>query len=589
MKKKATPIFIICFFIATFAFAQVSRDFPSPLHFQIERNNIQVLPQKFEFSLVDSERIQLGDILIDANQLNLEYILSVQKEKNFRLAFTWPAALLQEGEIVVFNNYGKSIWTAPIESEKIKVMPATVDMSTIPASPTAPPSFRNELAKFISSEIDIAVLEEMKYVPFLKFCVVKKEARTRISLCSREFYFTGQNETLALKMRQTEKKTADVTINEKIIESGQALIFLNDPGQNINFRALTESGATLEIETRMQPLDFSDVVLTPDGDKMRITALGAMPVQEKGVKHISEEAWQVELPLKTPVFYVRGQGGIPLRQEFYVKGDIPTENLRPYARNELPKKTYWSQIEVDGQTPSSVKPFMKDKDSELVNKENNRFAWTLKNLKTDEENQRYLSLKTDKGEFTVAHQVSRSRPFQLQLDAMGEAPSGLGRGHFGLSWWLENLRWGTQLDFYQAFTKNPLVADYSVSRFSILFRFQKGFQFEEPTWGLKIPYQILKTTTLSFASPGIGFFYQGPPDDPDFIDWYSFSVDYYLPATQDEVKLLSTFEIGATAYSKFKKSWATSYGLYLTQNNFDGDNDSSRAQLRPQLGLVFNF
>lgn len=80
-----------------------------PLFFPAEKNNIRVLPQIFEYTLLDSEKIKIGDILIDASLIRFEIIKS-PGEDQVRLLFSWPAGLLQEGGIYLMNNSGRAVW-----------------------------------------------------------------------------------------------------------------------------------------------------------------------------------------------------------------------------------------------------------------------------------------------------------------------------------------------------------------------------------------------------------------------------------------------------------------------------------------------
>ena len=79
------------------------------LVFQADRNGAQVLPQKFEYTLMDAERIRIGDILIDSSTFNFQLIRSGSGE-NYRIKFVWPASMLSQGQLILMNNNGKALW-----------------------------------------------------------------------------------------------------------------------------------------------------------------------------------------------------------------------------------------------------------------------------------------------------------------------------------------------------------------------------------------------------------------------------------------------------------------------------------------------
>lgn len=566
--------------------------YSEPLNFAAEKSNIQILPQKFEFTLVDSHKMKLGDILIDAAQVNLDLVTIQNKnDKQYKLTFTWPAALLSEGQVILLNNYGKSIWSSRIQKQNIKINQSLTNDTTL----------RAEIASITSSEISPKVINEMKYLPFMKFCVVKLEDDTRLQLCSREFYLSGQKDDLALKPRANVKKTAELSINNKIINSGQALIFLNNPDQNINLKARAESGSFLEFETRMQPVEFQDAFLNDDGKTIQIRASGANPVKENSVEFIGDKLWKSKIPVTDPVLYLKAAGGIPMRQEFFIRGTVPTQNLRPYAIPPIENKTYSSHAYIYGKAATKTSPVAKDKNIDLSLTENGEFIWELKNLESDNENKRYLTFKTDKSEFSIFHKVYKGKSFQVKSSAMIESPSGLLRGRFSFDWWFQNFlwlsndwsnfRWGLQLEQTQALSKKDTLIDYTMTRASLMYRFSSGFHFTDATWGIKIPFQILKTSVSSFSSPGIGIFYFGP--NPGFrlpiYNWYELELLYFSGAKSDTENLKSSYELSNTFYYKINKLFAFNYGIGIIQNNFETNTESAKLQIQGKLGIAISF
>ena len=565
--------------------------YSEPLNFSAEKSNIQILPQKFEFSIVDAHKMKLGDILIDATEINLEFLRTNKEDKKFKFKFTWPHALLQEGQIVLFNNYGKALWSSRIKKDDIKVTQTTTNESS---------TLRTDLAELVSSDINIKLLDEMKYLPFLKFCAIKVEENTRLQLCSREFYFSDLKDNVILKPHANIKKIAELSINDKVIESKQVLIFLNDPNQNISLRFRTENGSILDFETRMKTVEFQDAFLSADEKTIQIKAYGGSPAKEDTVEYVGNLLWKTQIPVANPVIYLKAAGGIPMRQEFYIRGPAPKEDLRPFAKPPLENKTYSSSITIRGNSAENTRPILRDKNSSLRISNEGSFIWELKNLAVENDNKRYLSFKTNKNEFTIFHKVTRGRPFQMKFEGLAES-SGLFRSHLAMDWWFQNFmwsssnwsnfHWGVQVEQFQALAKKDTLIDYSISRAALLYRFTPGFNFVESSWGLNLPYQMVTPPTSSFSSFGFGFFYHG--ENPGFksslIDWFDADFSYFTESKTSTANLLSSYELSAVAYYAINTSWAFSYGLSASQVNFENGGDSSNTFLQVKLGFAFSF
>lgn len=563
-----------------------------PLNFSPEKSNVQILPQKFEFTLVDSYKMKLGDILIDTAETNFELLMPNKTDKQFKLVFTWPADLLQEGQIVLFNNYGKALWSSKIDPKDLTALKhkENSDGATL----------RTDMVQMTSPFIDVKLLNEMKYLPFIKFCVHKSEDDSRLQLCSRDFYFSGQKEELNLKPRPYVQKTATASINGQPISGGQALIFLNDPKQNISLKAQAESGAQLEFETRMSPVEFIDAFISEDEKTLNLKASGAPPANASDTEP-NATTWQAQVPLANPVLYLKGAGGVPLRQEFYIRGPVPKESYRPSARAPLENKTYSEQISIVGKSAAGTKPILRDKFASLKVLEDGRFMWTVKKLENNSENKRHLSFKSPTSEFAISHKIQRGFPYQAKLSGIFENPSSLMRMSFTFDWWFERFlalsqdwtkfHWGVQAEQLQALSKKEDFVDYSITRVSLLYRFNPGFHFVDSTWGIKIPYQLVKTSSGTYGSLGFGVFYHGENlgFKSSLMDWFNANLIYSTGAKTDSGNLLYSYELNLTAYLKMGPLSSFTYGLSSTQINFENGDSTSQSQLQGRLGLAFHF
>ncbi|RYZ75518.1 MAG: hypothetical protein EOP04_33225, partial [Proteobacteria bacterium] len=232
-----------------------------PLQFQADKNNIQILPQRFEYNLVDEDHIKIGDIVIDSTTFGFQISSKPEASGKFRARFIWPVGLLKDGTLSIRDNTGKSIWSVTVSRKNTRIMNA---------GPATKELVRNQLTEFVTDQFEVAKVEDMKFLPFMNFCINRTTQDTNIYLCSKELYLGTQGK-LGIRSRTQGRRQAFVEINGRNVGK-QGTIFLNDEKENIGFRAMTQSGAILEVETRMKPVDFKDVVLSADKKNLILTA-----------------------------------------------------------------------------------------------------------------------------------------------------------------------------------------------------------------------------------------------------------------------------------------------------------------------------
>jgi hypothetical protein len=550
-----------------------------PLNFSAEYNNIQILPQKFEYTLLDSSSLKIGDIIIDSKNLNFQLELNPSNPSEGRLIFSWPAGLLKEGELTLFNNYGKSLLKEEITQEKIKIVSGENTTNAL---------LRNEKTTFTTEYLNEEFIEEIKYLPFLKFCMNKKERNTRIELCSSELYVSSEENKLNIKERKSSQREAVVIINGKEV-GDQGIIFLNDKNENINFKAQSESGALLEIVTRLKPIDFKDVVITDDKKSLKFKASGSYPVKEEGVKKLGDDLWEITLPVDFPVFYVQGDGGIPMRQEFNIKGILPQEKLRSFLLGSPKAKTYSSNFTIEAKTPKGTTVKAKDDLSKLTLKKNQRLTWELKDLKANELNKRYLLLTSTDAEATIGYDIFRGYRYEAHVTSQILSPLNMIGLGLDLSWWLNNLMSGIAFKYTMALTKPEVITSYSEMEVSYLHRFTKGLNFINPSYFVGIGYKMLKINDTSFATPG---FSVGRKNTPTWnwlyaiADWYQWKFQYFLGQKNNNVELKSVYAFDFTNYYSLTTSQSLSYSLGIMKYQLDGDSNLTKDQLT--LGLGWN-
>jgi hypothetical protein len=586
MNVNKYTVLLWCLFSALTARAELKA---IPMIFQADKNHLEVLPQRFEYSLLDESQIKIGDILIDSATFGFQVASSVAFPGSYRARFVWPYGLVKNGTLSIRNNTGKTIWTAPFRTHDLKL----VKKEQKDASSESNSALRSQLAEYMVDRLGPSLIDEMKFLPFMSFCVSKALERTRINLCSKEVFLTSTNGRLAIKARSQGKKEAFVEVNGRTV-SHQGVIFLNDETQNIGFRSVSESGAILEIETRMKPVDFKDVVLSEDKKHLLLTASGTEPVTEENIQRISSDEWRATLDLVRPVLYLKGAGDIPLRQEFYVKGDIPTEAHRPSLDPNTLRRVYREDIELKGTLAPGTTASTSDKDAHLeIN--SNKFAWTLSSVPGGQKSRHYFQVAPS---FAAGFDVEREFPWEADLGATVLVPAFQGSLLGALTWWSERfvgsedswaqLHWGVRASENLILNSKTGEANLSTTDVELLWRATPGFHFIDPTWGLSLAYENFQSSNVNGNTFGLGAFYSDTAPDifKNWFQWQEIRGTYLMPSS-GTVSLTQGIKIETLFYRHFDLHWSLQTGLGVLMYTLDPGSAKTQAQLK--AGMTYRF
>lgn len=554
-----------------------------PLFFQADKNNVRVLPQRFEYSLVDEDQIKIGDILISSQNFGFQIAASTRFPGKYRARFIWPSGLIKEGDLFIKDNSGKAVWTTNFHRKNIRLIDD--------------PTPRAEL---VVDQLNPVLIEDMKYFPFMNFCLSKASSGTRIHLCSREVYLTHSSKNrLTIKPRSKGEAPTFVEINGKEV-SPQGTIYLNNENENIAFRAKTTSGALLEIETRMRAVDFKDAILSADQKEITLTASGAEPVNEEKVKRLSSEEWQVTLDSQRPVLYLKGEGHIPMRQELFIEGPVPSTELRPSLSKDSLNRLYKSHVEVLGTSAPGTTVSADEKSGEVEKLEGNEFRWKIHHIPQGEVSRHYLRVTHPQGSAIAGYDLYREFPFEAGATLTHWTSSNQTFGDLYLSRWFENffgsgsewarLRWGAQAKYSHMLTNKKETPDMNIVHVDVLWRAKPGFHFKDPTWGLSLPVEMLQGTGFSTMAFGVGFFYsqQAQKRYQKYLNWYDVKLNYLLGGSGTTLKLKRALQLSMLAYlpvNQQRFSW--SYGGGIQQYSFDPGE--SEMQIHVQGGVHYRF
>lgn len=574
----------LLFFTQVITWAQSSK--PSgmqPLYFETDKNGVKVLAQKFEYGLLDAEKIRLGDILIDASTFNFS-LQATGGESGYSLRFNWPAGMISEGELSLLNNNGKALWSTYVKKGDYKVIPLKSPM----------PNLRAELAEYTSAPIDQQTLNELKILPFMSFCVSYREANTKVYLCSRELYISSADKSLSVKDRLSTKRTSKVQINGKDVGL-QGTIILNNRNENIFFRATAESSAYLEIDTKMNDVDFKDVIFSPEKDYIFVTTSGAEPILKDSVKKIGPDLWQTQLPVDRPIMYLKGDGGIPMRQEFFIVGNVPNETLRPFVASNSPQRTFSSSVTLDGTFAKSTKIKAVSPKDKVRLLGNNRFKWTIGQLPSGQLSKRYLEVEFQNKKNYVRYDIYRGSPFFLHGSLFYDTPSGVAFAQLQGKWWLEDFispfSSAIELELNQNLTKKAGAPEYAEYRLSYLYKFTPGSYMEDETWGVGIPLSMISGPGYSSMSPGLKLWGLRKPHSyfPEWIRWYSPYFTFLAGGSGSNKKLKSGMELGSIFYTELKENTFLTYGLRYLNYTFDPSFTEEKGQFGLNIGYAKKF
>lgn len=576
------------------AHAQTKSSKLRPLYFQADKNNLQVLPQRFEYTLMDEDRLKVGDILIDTTEVTFQVEPSTTQKGAYRIQFSWPGGLLKEGELAIKNNSGKAIFNSLLSRENVKL--------TAGQRAEGEEDLRSEKASFTVDNVEASLVDDMKYLPFMVFCIYRESDETRLYLCSNELYLSSQQGQMAVKARTSTKRAAQIEINGKVV-GNQGIIYLNDRSENVSFRAATRSGAFLEIETRKKDVDFKDVVVSDNNENLILTASGAEPVDEKMVKKVSETEWQISLPKSRPILYLKGDGDIPMRQEFYIRGQLPREKNRPYLSARSATRTYSSTLSFQGVTPQgvTVKVPEADKTAELQNTRKNQFVWTVRDIPAGMESRRYLNVAADGHNFVVGNDNFRGQPFALGFSGRYLTPAGIAYGTVEFQWWIENFlwlnsdwtrfHWGIAIERQQQLMENENYAKADMTTVEVLWRAHEGFHLADESWGLSLPLQMIQGKSASSMAYGLGAFWLKKPHRwmRGLMDWSEYKLQYFAGGSGSDFKVKSAYVLKAQAYRQLTSQWHLRYGLDLSDYKFDPAATKEDMQIGVNAGLNWQF
>lgn len=545
------------------------------LFFPFEKNNVQILPQRFEYELLDKDQFRIGNALFDARLFEFE--VNPKKDGNHKLLVRWPATLLTNGEITIRDNIGKAIWVFPVAKSTTRLQRKQQGTGTILT------------AQVEGDLLPPRIFDQLQYMPYFRVCIQKADQLTRIAICSKDFYFPRVSKKDSpkgkeIQSRDSDRKESFVNINGNKVDP-VGLIFLQGVSSVISLRVLLLSGAQIEVDTRLKKVDFRDMYMSEDGERLVVSAFGAEPVAGQKVSRREDGSWQTELNINRPVIYLKGEGDIPMKQEFVTEGNIRRQLLKVESLDPLPRFTYSDRVHVRLKKSPTYKLSTPDELSKLEDRDAETMEWTLLNLTDGVRNRRLVRLNQGEEYFMAAWEVERHLPWHVK------ASLGLpfmARVHFER--WFDNQHLSLGGDFEHNFTGSK-ANDKSAQRLRglLYWSIPKHINMKDLGWGVVLAPQAFTFDTVKTQSVQAGLFYRAPtPAKIKFLgDYFHFESELFGAGMGDPT-LTNSMMFRTEFIYRIEGSRYWFWGLEARQGRLSVGNDQvQKIEANAGLSLVF--
>jgi len=558
----------------TTAPATAENDNRPQLFFPLEQNHIKILPQRFEYQLMDKDHFRVGDVLMNAREIGFQLIPMDPQKTRYKIRFQWPAGLLQQGELAIKDSSGKALWLKKIDLQQIRLRDSKDTMNS--------PGLRSQLATFESSEIVSDVLAQLKLVPFFRFCIHREEPLTRIYLCSKDLYIKADDKQFRILSRDSYRPDSFVEINGRPV-GATGIVFLNAPSEYIYMRTLLLSGATLELETRMKPVEFKDIVADDDGKTLLVRAEGAEPVDTSQVKKISETEWETHLNIDHPYTYLKGEGDLPLRQEFMITGAIRKNSLHIYVTSGFQQETYSNKITLGLQTLAEnvLSPYDRRTTLEKIN--DTDYKWLLSDLEKKSDNRRYLKVTSPDGTFVGAYDVHRALSLDGELRLMLPLWA-----QFRLEGML-NSHFSSYLSYDQQMVKSSSEPDVRLTTVGFEYRYPAGTHMQDAAFGPTLDIASFQNDIKSTFLIDAGLFaeFHSPEWYRALFPWTILRARMPISSMDADYKLKSSWDAELTFRHFFSETGYLEFGYRNQRLLFEStDATSANPEIKSSKSLI---
>ena len=565
LQKNLLRVFLLLL-PSTFAYSE------SFLFFPIDKAQFKKLPQQFEYEIIDAEHLRIGDLLIDATKVKFELSPATSSDSTFA-TFEWPASLTNTGDLIIQDNVGKALWKKAITPRSTLIKKRRLDFE-------GHKDLRMDQARMQIKSFDPEVIKLLHGMPFFRFCIHQSQEKTQIYLCSRDLYFPSRKEPLKIKARQSRFAEPMMEINGRILDT-RGTVFLQDANEILSMHSYLASGASLDIDTRMGPIDLRDVYQTED-HRIIVEATGSDPTDSDKIISRGQDTWSTELEREIPALYVKGEGGIPLRQEFLLKGQIRPQSLQIKVLSPNNLATYGTTLKTQLLVPEGVRLTPYDNNSSLTVQDSHVWNWTLTNLQLDSNNRRFLRVsQEDSGTeaFVGGLDILRSRRNEVHLD-FGFYPL---MASLDYRFWLQE-RWGLEVQAMNYIQKGASELGFIMYGLGLNYRLTPSLISQSYSSTLGIGINSISTDQFTFQALSL----QSEVLIPIAKRFNQFFDRSYIRLSSPISPLSSTYSTGISFHLQYilqKKFDTFEMGTGLGYDNFTFSYGNSESDFRRLLVL----
>lgn len=572
-------IFLICIVLFQFVHAV-------ELKFDAETNSAKLHGPYFKYDLLNSP-FSIGPFKFEIQDFGPSFS---NIENNTMLTIKWPKALIQSGNINIYEASSSKI----IYSQKIKLP-------------------NDDSAK--SMLYPLADFNWLQNTEILKkgffYCISDKKNNAYFRICSPLYEL--KNKKLVQKI---ESNKVTVLLNENNVPEN-AQIHLSKSIQKINFVAKFKNGLIVEIKSEAKKINLSDIVLDQKTKKLSLKGEGFTPsnaqvtksadfkstfIEANRIKELfdSTKDWELGLDSKEIEFYLYDIGG-DIQMFALIPPPIPEESTPPSLEKDY-YATYSSRAKLYGTFPEGYT--LTTEPPEDIIFDNGNFKWFFPAKNKGEVNFSNLTVSKGNNKYVYSHKMYRGHSFsltgRLPVTVNSKLETVLG-SQFTFDFWPEKIigsskasyqRWGFESSYYKNFGQLPLPPSAGVSNdgfefsfynFDLLMRLSQGVRPVESSLGLIARYfnGNLKTTVRQPFNPtlyGLGAFWHAAPpgwlDDLldlydlfDYPKWLEVSAFYYPSRLENGVLTSGAWSVHGRGRLHFSKSFF--FDTSINMMNFD--------------------
>ncbi len=394
--KFMLKVYILCSIALALTFSlsvgSASDDLSKPdkeLYLLASDNQVKLLSQKLEYSVLNTNSIQLGNLLISTNNMKL-----IQKDQS-TVIIEGPLQFLVGGTLILKDPHGRAVWSTTIKDVS--------ELMLVPTNSSTTTNLRTESAQFELPSFT-ALIDRLTQSSFFTFCIFTETKTNRIQICTPNYSIQQDQENWSLSVLESTNKDNLVIVNGTEVND-HGIIQFDQNIKTVSLAAKLASGLSVEVKTDYIDLDLLDIFFDEP------QSLVHLKLREK-TKEKKVYPWNAQIALKEPFLYIEAFGQVPLRQELSInKDELPLPSNRPNLLSSI-DKTYASSLTLRFQNQPNIALRTKTK-GDHITKTPPSTNWLINNLKYGLNKPHLISIQANQKKFIGSYEVERGRGLDL--------------------------------------------------------------------------------------------------------------------------------------------------------------------------------